>query len=230
MVTVSARRTSVAISLAGVAALAVGAALVLLLQVIPPTDEISATRRTISEYGLSEHKWVFDLAVVLVALGSAAGLAVLGRQHRLPTAAAVLGALWTAGLLVIVAFPKPDWATVSRSDFGGTLHRVASVVAFVALPLAVLIAARTAFPRSPARRWLARVPAIASLGWFAVILGAVVVAATADGRWWTLIPLGLVERGMALTELLALGVLLAPVGERSTTGPAPCPSGEAGGQ
>jgi len=212
MVTVPARRVSVAVSLTGVAALVIGAGLVLLLQVIPPTDEISATRRTISEYGLSDHKWVFDLAVVLVALGSAAGLAVLGRQRRLPTAAAILGTLWTVGLLVIVAFPKPDWATVSHADFGGTLHRVASVVAFVALPLAVLVAARTAFPASPGRRWLVRVLAIASLGWFAVILGAVVVAAATDGRWWTLIPLGLVERGMALTELVALAVLLAPAG------------------
>ncbi|GAB3148452.1 DUF998 domain-containing protein [Amycolatopsis stemonae] len=210
MVTVPARRTPVAVSLSGIAALVLGAALVLLLQVIPPTDEISATRRTISEYGLSDHKWVFDLAVVLVALGSAAGLAALHHERRLPAAAAVLGALWTVGLLVIVAFPKPDWATVSRADFGGTLHRIASVVAFVALPLAVLVASRTAFPDSPGRRLLARVLAVASLGWFAVILGAVVVAAVEGGRWWTLIPLGLVERGMALTELVALGTLVAP--------------------
>jgi hypothetical protein len=217
MVTIPARRVSVAVSLTGIAALVLGAALVLLLQVIPPTDEISATRRTISEYGLSDHKWVFDLAVVLVALGSAAGLAVLGRQRRLPVPAAILGTLWTVGLLVIVAFPKPDWATVSRADIGGTLHRIASVVAFVALPLAVLVAARTAFPGSPGRRRLARLLAVASLGWFAVILGAVVIAAVDGGRWWTLIPLGLVERGMALTELIALGVLLAPVGERRST-------------
>ncbi|MEU4248013.1 DUF998 domain-containing protein [Amycolatopsis sp. NPDC026612] len=211
MVTIPARRVSLAVSLTGLAALTIGAGLMLLLQVIPPTDEISATRRTISEYGLSDHKGIFDLAVVLVALGSAAGLAVVQRQGRLPVPAAVLGTLWTVGLLVIVAFPKPDWATVSRADFGGTLHRIASVVAFVALPLAVLVAARPAFPASAGRRLLARVLAIASLGWFAVILGAVVVAAAEDGRWWTLIPLGLVERGMALTELLALGVLLAPV-------------------
>lgn len=215
MVTVPARRTSLAVSLSGIAALVIGAALVLLLQVIPPTDEISATRRTISEYGLSDHKWVFDLAVVLVALGSAAGLAVLRSQRRLPGPAALLGTLWTVGLLVIVAFPKPDWATVSRADFGGTLHRIASVVAFVALPLAVLVAARTAFPDSLGRRWLARVLAIASLAWFAVILGAVVVAAVDGGRWWTLIPLGLVERGMALTELVALGVLLAPARDQA---------------
>ncbi|WP_410596943.1 DUF998 domain-containing protein [Amycolatopsis sp. lyj-23] len=214
MVTLPARRVSVAVSLTGIAALVIGAGLVLLLQVIPPTDRISVTRRTISEYGLSDHKWVFDLAVVLVALGSAAGLAALRSQRRLPAPAALLGTLWTLGLLVIVAFPKPDWATVSRADFGGTLHRIASVVAFVALPLAVLVAARPAFPAAAGRRWLARVLAIGSLGWFAVILGAVVVAAVSGGRWWTLIPLGLVERGMALTELLALGVLLAPVRER----------------
>ena len=46
-----------------------------------------------------------------------------------------------------------------------------------------------------------------------------VVAAVDGGRWWTLIPLGLVERGMALTELIALGVLLVPVGERARREP-----------
>ena len=210
MATLAPHRRAAAVSLLGIAALAVGAGLVLTLQLIPPTDAISPVRRTISEYGLSANKPVFDLAVVLVALGSAAGLAALRHQRRLPVAAAVFGALWTIGLLVIVAFPKPDWATVSHADFGGTLHRIASVVAFVALPLAILAAARAAFPDSPARRRSARLLAVASLAWFAVILGAVGVAAAEGARWWLLIPLGLVERGMALTELVALAVLLAP--------------------
>src|SRR5436189_465423 len=112
MTTLSADRRP---ALAGIAALALGAALVLLLQVVPPTDEISATRRTISEYGLSDHKWVFDLAVVLVAAGSAVAFAVLRRQGRLPVLAAVFGAFWTAGLLVIVAFPKTDWANAAAT-------------------------------------------------------------------------------------------------------------------
>jgi len=182
--------------------------------VVPPTNEISATWRTISEYGLSDRKWVFDLAVVLVAGGSAVAFAVLRLHGRLPAAAAVAGALWTAGLLVIVAFPKTDWANAAASGTGGVVHRIASVVAFVALPFAVLLASRVVFPDRPGRRWLARVLAIAALGWFAVLLGAVVVAALTGQHWWLLVPLGLVERGMAGTELLALVALAAPARRR----------------
>ncbi|MDT8913836.1 DUF998 domain-containing protein [Amycolatopsis sp. PS_44_ISF1] len=204
-------RRATGLAVAGIVALAVGALLVLLLGLVPPTNRISVTTRTISEYGLGPGKQVFDLAVVLVAAGSAAGLSGLRRQRRLPVAAAVLGALWTVGLLVVVAFPKTDWASATGSGGGGALHRAASVVAFACLPLAVLSAARVTFPRSPRRRLAARLLAGLSLGWFAVILGAVAVAAVADERWWQLIPLGLVERAMALTELVALAALVAPV-------------------
>jgi hypothetical protein len=198
------------LAIAGITALAVGALLVLVLGLVPPTDQISVTTRTISEYGLSDNKWVFDLAVVLVAVGSAVSLAVLRLQRRLPAVSAIFGGLWTIGLLVIVAFPKTDWAAAAGSGAGGTLHRAASVVAFVCLPLAVLLAARTTFPHSPRRRFAARLLAALSLGWFAIILGAIGVAAVTDERWWQLIPLGLVERGMALTELVALAALTAP--------------------
>ena len=208
-------------AIAGIVALAVGAVLVLVLGLVPPTDRISVTSRTISEYGLSDNKWVFDLAVVLVAVGSAVSLAVLRLQRRLPVVSAIFGGLWTVGLLVIVAFPKTDWAAAggSASGAGGALHRAASVVAFVCLPVAVLVAARTTFPHSPRRRFAVRLLAALSLGWFAVILGAVGVAAVTDGRWWQLIPLGLVERGMALTELVALAALAAP-SRRSQATPA----------
>ncbi|GAA3523396.1 DUF998 domain-containing protein [Amycolatopsis ultiminotia] len=221
MPTVPGDRRPVLLPLAGVAALAAGAALVLLLQLVPPTDEISVTQRTISEYGLSDNKWVFDLAVALVAAGSALTLTVLRRQRRLPAAAAVFGALWTIGLLVVVAFPKTDWTNAAASGAGGTLHRIASVVAFVCLPLAVLVAARPVFPDSPRRRLAARLLAVLSLAWFAVLLGAIAVAAGTDQRWWLIIPLGLVERGMALTELSALAALAVPVRVTAPTSPRP---------
>jgi len=201
-------RRGAAVAFAGVAALAAGAVLILLLHVVGPTEQISATRRTISEYGIGDTKWVFNLAVLLVAAGSVAGFGVLWWQRRLPVLAAVFGALWTVGLLVIVAFPKRDWTMVTAPGPGPTLHRAASVVAFVCLPLAVLAAARAVFPDAPVRRWAARVLAVGSLAWFAVILTAVIRAA--GGPWWQLIPLGTVERGMAVTELLALAVLLLP--------------------
>jgi len=195
----------------GIGALAVGAALIALLGVLPSSDNVSVLRQTISQYGLTDNSWIFNLAVLLVAAGSAAIIAELRAQRRLPTASVVLGSLWTVGLLVIVAFPKTNWAVQNAGSFGGTLHRIASVVAFVALPLAVLSAAGAAFPDAPGRRTLARVLGWASLGWFVAILAAVPVGAVVGGDWWDLIPLGLMERGLAFTEVLALVALAAPV-------------------
>lgn len=195
----------------GIGALAAGAALIALLGVLPSSADVSVLRQTISQYGLTDNSWIFNLAVLLVAAGSAAIIAVLRAQRRLPTASVVLGSLWTVGLLVIVAFPKANWAVQSAGTVGGTLHRIASVVAFVALPIAVLCAAGTAFPDAPGRRTLARVLGWASIGWFVAILAAVPVGAVVGGNWWELIPLGLMERGLALTEVLALAALAAPV-------------------
>ncbi|HVV07917.1 DUF998 domain-containing protein [Amycolatopsis sp.] len=201
-------RAPAALAASGVLALAAGAVLVFLLQFLPPTNEISPLRRTISEYALTGNKWLFDIAVVLVAAGSALLFALHFLRRALPAAALVAGALWTVSLLVIVAFPKTNWAVGPSA--GGTLHRVASVIGFVCLPLGLLLAARTTFP-APRWRRAARVLAAVSLGWFGVILAAVVVTAAVGGHWWEVIPLGLVERLMALTELLAIATLAAPL-------------------
>ncbi len=195
---------------AAVVSVAGGALLILLLQVLPATSDISPVRRTISEYALSEHKWIFDVAVLLVAFGSAIGFGALIRRRHLPalSTASVFCALWTLSLVVIVAFPKNNWAIGPSA--GGTVHRIASVVAFVCLPLAVWFAAKAVFPSSPARRAVTRVLAVGALAWFGVILGAIVVSMNGGRPWWQAIPLGLVERAMALTGLIALASLLIP--------------------
>ncbi|KZB79463.1 DUF998 domain-containing protein [Amycolatopsis regifaucium] len=197
--------------LAAVVSVAGGALLILLLQVLPATSDISPVRRTISEYALSEHKWIFDVAVLLVAFGSAIGFGALIHRRHLPalSAASIFCALWTVSLVVIVAFPKNNWAIGPST--GGTVHRIASVVAFVALPLAVWFAAKAVFPTSPGRRAVTRVLAVAALAWFGVILGAIVISMNGGEPWWRAIPLGLVERAMALTGLIALASLLIPV-------------------
>lgn len=194
-------------AVAGVAGLTAGAVLVLLLAVLPPTDQISVLRQTISQYGLSANAWLFDVAVLLVVAGSAVILGLLRQRGGLPGVAAVFGAGWLLGLLLVVVVPKANWALVTGFSLGGTLHRVASLVAFTCLPLAVLTAARAAFADSPGRRFAARLFAVLSLCWFGVILGAVAFAAVTGGRWWQIVPLGLVERGMALTELVSLALL-----------------------
>jgi hypothetical protein len=199
--------------LASVVTLLLGMAAMLSLHVVPPTSEVNVVRRTLSEYALGPNKWLFDLAVLLVALGSALGFAAVVRHGRVRphSGAVVLGALWTASLLVVVAFTKTDW-TVGPS-VGGLLHRYASVVGFVSLPLAVLMVAHKVFPDRSAWRWVARGFATVSLGWFGLILVGVIRMGMGYEPWWRFVPLGLVERAMALTAVaailtLALGLVL----------------------
>ena len=216
-------RTSPADAVAGFAALATGVVLVALLHVLPGTADISPVRRTISQYALTDSRWIFDLGLVLVAIGSALLFYALIRRGLIErfSAASVFGALWTASLVLIVAFPKTNWAI--GPSVGGTIHRYASVVAFVALPLAVIFGARAVFRDSPIARRLAVFFGITSLMWFGLILVGVVNMLAGGEAWWTFVPLGLVERLMALNEMFAIaalgfGALRArqPVTERMT--------------
>jgi hypothetical protein len=180
--------------------LAITAAVVLigLLHVIPPSSQVSATRRTLSEYGLLSDAWLFNLGVAALALGSLAVVVSLVSQGVIRTVSltSVFVAVWSAGLLLIVAFPKNNWAI--GPSMGGTVHRVASVVAFVALPLAAILVGRATRNLWPL--WLG----VASLLWFAVILGAVALQPVTGIHWWLAIPLGAVQRGMLVTEVLAV--------------------------
>ncbi|TCO55168.1 DUF998 domain-containing protein [Actinocrispum wychmicini] len=180
-----------------------------LLHLIPPSSNVDAVTRTLSEYGLLPDAWVFNVGVTALALGSVAVVVSLVSQEviRAVSVTSFLVAVWSASLMVIVAFPKNNWAV--GPSMGGTVHRVASVVAFVALPLAAIIVGR--ITRSPWPLWLG----VVSLLWFAVILGAVAAQPFTGIRWWLAIPLGVVERGMLLTEVLAVGSLVL-VDRRST--------------
>ncbi|AXB42024.1 DUF998 domain-containing protein [Amycolatopsis albispora] len=215
-------RTSPADTIAGFAALTTGVALIALLHVLPGTADISPVRRTISQYALTDSRWIFDLGVALVAVGSAVLFYALVRRGLIErfSAASVFGGLWTVSLLLIVAFPKTNWAI--GPSLGGTIHRYASVVAFVALPLAVIFGARTVFRHSPFARRLAVFFGITSLLWFGLILLGVVNMLAGGEPWWTFVPLGLVERLMALNEMFAIAALgfgalrAQPVAERMT--------------
>jgi len=100
----------------------------------------------------------------------------------------------------------------------GQIHRVASIVAFLALPIAVLLLTRRTRPSPGAARQVTTVPArvacwlgVLSLVWFAPIFGALLLSPLTGTPWWRAIPLGLVERGLVISEVLAviaLGVLV----------------------
>jgi uncharacterized protein DUF998 len=196
------------VPLASLGALVLGAALLLALHVMPPTDQISPIRRTLSQYALSPNKWIFDLAVVLVAIGSALAFGELVRRGlvRALSFASVFGLLWTASLTTVVVFTKNNWAV--GPSMGGMIHRYASLVAFLSLPLAVIITAGVVFPSAPGWRWLVRGLGLTSLAWFGLIMLGVLNMFAGGGPWWQFVPLGLVERIMAATAVAAMAVIV----------------------
>lgn len=214
-------RATAILGLSGVAAAVL---LIGVLHLIPPSSQVSVVRRTISEYALLEDAWVFNLGVLALAIGSLAVIAALaGRNLIKPLSpASALLTLWSLCLVAIVAFPKNNWAI--GPSFGGMIHRYASVVAFISLPIAAIVIGRAT--RSVWPVWLGAI----SLGWFGLILGAVVLQPFTGTRWWVAIPLGAVERGLLLTEVAAVASLAvlglagkalpsAPVLERAVSVP-----------
>jgi hypothetical protein len=201
---------------------AVGVCVVLIgaLHVLPPSSDVDPVRRTISQYALLETAAVFNVAVLALAAGSVATMLALIAGGLMParSGGAVALALWAVGLAAVVYFPKHNWAVGPSAD--GTIHRVASVVAFLSLPVAALLVAR-GWRRHP--RWGGHASVTVALGLlslacFAPIVVAVAIEPFTGVRWWRAIPLGAVERGLALAEVATV-VSLALWAVRGARGP-----------
>jgi hypothetical protein len=203
-------RLSQVCATAGMVTILGAAATVAVLHVVPPSADVSPVRRTISEYALLDNGWVFDLAVLTLAAGSVAVLVALVGARLVP--AASVGAatllLYALSMAGVVAFPKHNWAV--GPSVNGDIHRVAGLVGFVSLPVAALLIGR---PRLRHERWRAYASWSAVLGTLSLLcFSPIVLAILAEPwtgvRWWRAIPLGAVERALALSEvatILALG-------------------------
>ena len=172
--------------------------------------DVDPVRRTISEYALRDLGWMFDTGVLALAAGSVAVLIALVRAGlvRWPSFAAVGMLVWAAGMVAVVVFEKTNWAV--GPSVGGVIHRYASLVAFLALPIATLAATRgrdgAAWPR---------LLAIAALTWLGAILSGVVLRPISGVPWWQFLPLGIMERGLAVTEVAIVVALAMWAGSRS---------------
>lgn len=149
---------------------------------------------TISEYiYTSGAPWFVAAVIALMVTVAAVAACWFGCRRRaaelLAPAAAVIG---LAGLLV---FPKHNWAVGPST--AGTVHRIATFIAVMAIPLALLLARCLA-------GLLARVLAAASLAAIAVLLVVGAYASRSGLQWWRVIPLGLAERVVLALEVLAL--------------------------
>lgn len=120
------------------------------------------------------------------------------------TGTALALGLWPIGLLLVAAFTKHDWSVGPSPS--GYVHWAGTVVAFLSLPIGALLLGRRW--RADARwrrhaRWT-RALGVLSLLSFVPILAAVTVHVTGGVPWWQVVPLGLVERVLAITEILAV--------------------------
>ncbi|WP_194291533.1 DUF998 domain-containing protein [Cumulibacter manganitolerans] len=175
-------------------------------------------RHTVSGYVFTDPV-PFTAAVIALVLGSATVLlgllraGVLAARHP---SVWLLGA-WIAGMTAVAVFPKHDW-TVGPS-FSGHVHRVASLVAFVALPLAILLLTRAAVARGMRRAaHLAAGLAIASYAYLGFLAWTVYDAGRTGTPWWQAVPLGLTERILLALEVAALAVVAVGLLRRPVTG------------
>ena len=131
-------RVLAVIALGGIA-VAIGATAVGHTGLGPALDPLDLT---VSDFALSDHGTAIEVAMVALGLASAALLGALFAA-RVPVRGVpgLLILLWTVGLFVSAAVPTdPVGAPVLTPS--GSVHRYASVAAFVSLPAAVLLLVR----------------------------------------------------------------------------------------
>ncbi|SCG42738.1 DUF998 domain-containing protein [Micromonospora inositola] len=183
-------RTRALLALGGIAL----AAALAVLGHLEVNDDLDPWSLTVSDFAVSDRGGVIDAAMAVLAAATAVLIPVLPRVGA-GRPAEVLLAAWTAGLVVAALVPTNEPG--APMDTAAYLHRYASVVAFLALPLAGWLLARHQGRAAP---WL-RALALTSLAFAA----AMVWSAYPGDR----VLIGLAERLLILTEVGLLAVVAA---------------------
>ncbi|MGC5018553.1 DUF998 domain-containing protein [Micromonospora sp. DT47] len=194
-----------------------GIALAALLAVIghlEVNDDLNPWSLTVSDFAVSDRGGVIDVAMAVLAAATAVTLLALRRTAALTPAGPGVGdragrlgelLLWAwAGGLVTAAIVPTDEPGLPMTT-AGYLHRYASVVAFLALPLGGWLLARRLAIGS-ADRWL-RGFAVASLA-----LAAAMVWSAYPGHR---VLIGLAERLLILAEVGLLTVVATTLTRRA---------------
>lgn len=203
------RLSSRAVAAGGVLAVVLTIVLVAGLDIGTALTSPATLTRTISEYGLGPQAWVFTSAVVLLAAGSMAVLFTFIRYGLLKpfSGASIALTLWSLGMVVIAIFPKQDRSMPSNA--GGTIHRLASLVAFNSLPIAAFLLAKAMSRRQEWTGFVRRTRVFGTLSviMFSPLVYSIIVGAITGTAWWRVFPIGYVERGLLLAEVLTVLVI-----------------------
>ncbi|MFY1690661.1 DUF998 domain-containing protein [Plantactinospora sp. WMMB782] len=169
---------------------------------LAPDPGMSPLSLTISDYAVSNNGWPMNLAILVLGVTSlAVPLALRAARVEVGRLAEVLLLVWCLGLISSALVPTDPIGTAELST-QGYLHRYVSVAAFVALPVATLVAVRR-LAVDP--RWRAAVRPLRVLAGTSVLaLLALYYVAFPGGR----VMMGLVERILVLVEMALLAVLV----------------------
>ncbi|MGC4745719.1 DUF998 domain-containing protein [Micromonospora sp. DT201] len=200
-----------------------GIALAALLTVIghlEVNDDLNPWALTISDFAVSDRGGVIDVAMVVLALATVALLHGLRRtgppRPRAGTAELLLGA-WMAGLLLAAVVPTNEPGTAMTT--AAYLHRYASVVAFLALPVSGWLLARRPDLASAART-------LRTLVLLSLALAAAMIWSAYPGDRMLI---GLAERLLILTEVAVLATVAVTQTRAAAVGVTPVRGALAGG-
>ncbi|WBB65027.1 DUF998 domain-containing protein [Micromonospora sp. WMMD812] len=182
------------------------AALLTMIGHVEVNENLSPWSLTVSDFAVSDRGGVIDVAMVVLALATAVLLRGL-RRTGLPGPAVGIGGrladlllgTWVAGLMLAAVVPTNEPGTPMTT--AAYVHRYASVVAFLALPVAGWLLAR--------RGDLARVArGLRGLALSSLVLAAVMVWSAYPGDRMLI---GLIERVLILTEVALIAVVAGTV-------------------
>lgn len=181
------------------------AALLTLIGHLGPNNDLDPWTLTVSDFAVSNHGGVIEIAMWVTAGATVAAFVGLGQARvRIGTGASTLLAIWTGGLLVAAVVPTDEPGLPIST--AGYVHRYASIAAFLALPVGGWSLAAN-LPDGAAR-WVRRLAA-ASLACALVL-------------WWSAYPgervlYGLIERLLLLAEIGLLATVAAALVSRRIT-------------
>ncbi len=183
--------------------LATGA--IALLHFVEPSRSRDPLSSTISEYALLPNGWIFDWAVVLLAVSSLLVVSAMAAVQIVRWRSLGVGMMlgWSIGLVGLVVFPKHGFG--ADSSFAGRVHWTWTLIAFFSLPIGTcLMCWAHRKPSAGWPRWALRL-SLVSGGWFLVLTGQTLLSAVTPVQAWRLV--GLVERALSVTEMAVVVVL-----------------------
>jgi hypothetical protein len=200
------------LAVAGLAGVALATLLELVMHLVPGGRRLNPLDATISAYALVPDGWLYAAGVIVLAVASVLLAAALLLSGLLSWRGwwAFWFASWCVGLMCLTLITKTEIGP--NDSVQSRIHWSFTLLAFVSLPLSVLLMVkdlrrRTGLAGQPLPRPLraAWVLMWIAIGWFASLAGQSALSVIHRGDLFPWV--GLLERGVAVTEMAAVACL-----------------------